>query len=92
MDADVRTPGLRAAVYARACRGASGGDVYYLTVCDRGVLTRFALADVRGHGEQVAHISSWVYQALRQMLNSVDGAGILTDVNAVVHRSVDSRR
>lgn len=47
-------------------------------------MTRIALADVRGHGEAVSHLSSWLYQVLAQRMNDPDGAAVLTDLNGIV--------
>jgi serine phosphatase RsbU (regulator of sigma subunit) len=40
---------------------------------------------VRGHGEQVSEISSWIYQCLQDKMNSLDGAAVLSDLNRMVH-------
>jgi hypothetical protein len=45
------SPGLDIWVYSRPHgEAASGGDVYYVSLCGGGVITRFILADVSGHG------------------------------------------
>ena len=43
------------------------------------------VADVRGHGEQVSEISSWLYECMGERMNSLDGAGVLSDLNRLVH-------
>jgi sigma-B regulation protein RsbU (phosphoserine phosphatase) len=86
IDLDVRTGGLTASVYSQACEGEAGGDIYYLSVCSSDRLTRIALADVRGHGEPVSHISSWIYDSLLQKMNTLDGGGVLSDLNAQIHQ------
>ena len=42
------------------------------------------IADVRGHGEAVSHLSEWLYEALEARMNDSDGAGVLTDFNDIV--------
>jgi len=86
IDLDVCTGGLTASVYSRACDGDAGGDIYYLSVCSSDRLTRIALADVRGHGGQVSQISSWIYDSLKLKMNTLDGAGVLADLNNQIYR------
>jgi hypothetical protein len=40
---------------------------------------------VRGHGELVSELSSWIYQCLLDKMNSLDGAGVLPDLNRMLH-------
>ena len=42
-----------------------------------------AVADVRGHGEPVSDISQWLYGALRDRMNDLDGNTILAELNAL---------
>jgi sigma-B regulation protein RsbU (phosphoserine phosphatase) len=86
IDFDVRTGGLTASLYSQACGGDAGGDIYYFSVCGSDSLTRIALADVRGHGEQVSHMSSWIYDSLKQKMNTLDGGGVLGDLNTMIHQ------
>jgi hypothetical protein len=82
---DVCTQGVTASLHSTASGGERGGDIYYMSVCSIDLLTRMVVADVRGHGEQVSEISSWIYQCLRDKMNSLDGAGVLSDPNRMVH-------
>ena len=84
-DLDVCTSGVNAAVFSASCDGKSGGDVYYFAVCDSDLLTRIALADLRGHGDEVGVLSSWIYDALRESMSSLDGSAILARLNQVFH-------
>lgn len=84
-DLDVSTNGLSAAVFSASCNGESGGDVYYFAVCDSNVLTRIVLADLRGHGDQVRVLSSWIFEALRESMSSLDGSAILAKLNHVFY-------
>jgi len=85
-DLDVRTSGLVASLHSSAAVGTKGGDIYYISVCSSDLLTRIAIVDVTGHGEDVSHISQWLYQALRTKMNSVDGHEVLADLNALVSK------
>lgn len=82
---DVSTQGITASLHSTASGGHRGGDIYYMSVCSSDLLTRMVVADVRGHGEQVSDISSWLYQCLQDKMNSLDGAGVLKDLNRLVH-------
>lgn len=81
VDLDVRTAGLCASIHSAALGGSSGGDMYYFSVCDGDLLTRVVVADVTGHGEAVSLLSQWMYDALVERMNSLDGNGVLTDLN-----------
>lgn len=84
MRTEVCTNGLSAAISSQAHEGACGGDIYYFSVCSYDKLTRIAVADLRGHGEEASVLSSWLYNALEQRMNSLDGAGVLEELNAKV--------
>ena len=47
-------------------------------------LTRVALADLQGHGEQVSQLGRWVYDSLLESMGSLNATGILTDLNGLV--------
>ena len=86
VDLDVRTQSISASIQSTASGGARGGDVYYLSVCSGDVVTRIALADMRGHGEGVSHLSQWLYDSLEARINSLDGAAVLSDLNGAVYK------
>jgi hypothetical protein len=50
-DLDVRTSGIVASLHSSAAVGAKGGDIYYISVGSNDLLTRIAIVDVTGHGE-----------------------------------------
>src|SRR5262245_59003392 len=79
------TPGLHAAIHSSASGDSKGGDLYYVSVCAYDTLTRIAVADVRGHGESVNHLSEWLYQVLDERMNYPSSAAVLADLNDIVH-------
>lgn len=81
---EVATPGVRAAIHSSASGDSKGGDLYYFSVCAYDSITRIAIADVRGHGQAVSHLSEWLYQSLEARMNDSDSAEVLTDLNNVV--------
>lgn len=78
---DAQTGSLSASIYAAACDGGKGGDIYYFSVCGADQLTRMALADVVGHGPTVSEVSQWVYDILSARMNDPDADAILADLN-----------
>jgi phosphoserine phosphatase RsbU/P len=85
-EAEFTTPGVHAAMHSSASGDQKGGDVYYFSVCGYDAITRIALADVRGHGHAVSHISEWLYQALASHMNDRNGAAVLTELNEITCR------
>jgi sigma-B regulation protein RsbU (phosphoserine phosphatase) len=81
IDLDVCSGGLTVSAWSRACDGGRGGDVYYFSVCEHDLLTRIAIADVMGHGQAVSLMGRWMYEALAERMNSVDGDCILSALN-----------
>ena len=85
-DSDVCTRGITASIYSSsACDAEQGGDIYYLAVCSNDVLTRTVIADVRGHGSAVAQIGQWVYKALDESMDTLDGSIVLEQLNQQIH-------
>jgi len=82
---DVCTKGVTVSLHSTATGNDRGGDIYYISVCTSDLRTRMLVADVRGHGERVSEISSWIYQSLQDKMNSVDCAEVLSDLNQMVH-------
>jgi serine phosphatase RsbU (regulator of sigma subunit) len=80
-NSDVCTRGIAASIYSVASDAEQGGDIYYLSVCSSDILTRSVIADVRGHGAAVAQIGQWVYSALDDSMDTLDGSIILERLN-----------
>lgn len=81
VDVDACTSALSLSIYSRSCQGGKGGDIYYVSVCDTDRLTRIAVADVVGHGQEVSEVSNWVYDALAVRMNHQFGGDMLADLN-----------
>ncbi len=77
----IELPGIRGTLYAQPCDGAYGGDVHYLSVCGSGLLSRVCLADVTGHGEEVAAVSQAMHDLLRRSVNRMDERKVLRRMN-----------
>jgi len=74
-------PGLRGVLFSRACGGKKGGDVYYSSACAAGVISRMCLADVAGHGEQVAQVGAWLHGTMRRNMGRHDPARVFHTMN-----------
>lgn len=73
----IELPGLRGMLYSRPCRGATGGDIHYLSVCGSGLIARVFLADVAGHGETIAAVGSEMHAHLRLSVDTMDDRRVL---------------
>jgi serine phosphatase RsbU (regulator of sigma subunit) len=78
----VEVPGLQGWVHSKPLEPATtGGDVYYLSVCDRGRLSRVVLADVKGHGETAGAIAATLRKLLRKYMNTIDQSALMREIN-----------
>lgn len=72
VERSVQTAGLKISVYSRPyAQAVGGGDVYYLSSCASGRITRMLLADVSGHGEMVSQMAIGLRDLMRQNVNYV---------------------
>jgi phosphoserine phosphatase RsbU/P len=80
-------PGLVALIHSKPAGPAtSGGDVYYVSVCDKRVLSRVVLADVAGHGEAVGEISTGLRMLLKKYINTFDQSALMREINEAFYR------
>ncbi|GJM18394.1 MAG: hypothetical protein DHS20C14_06070 [Phycisphaeraceae bacterium] len=76
-------PGLDIYVRCDPYRGAeSGGDIYYVSMCGAGNIARIVLADVSGHGADVADASRLLRTQMRRNINTVDQTRMARQLNA----------
>jgi len=79
---NVSTPGLELWLFSRPYEhGSEGGDVHYVSLCGGGVITRFILADVAGHGEGVAAVARALRTLMRKNINRKRQARLVADLN-----------
>ena len=65
-------PGMSISLYSHPYgHDSSGGDVYYLSSCAAGRLTRLLLADVSGHGSTVSGIAIGLRDLMRKNINRI---------------------
>jgi sigma-B regulation protein RsbU (phosphoserine phosphatase) len=78
----VEVPGLIGWIHSDPIEAAGrGGDVYYLSVCSKGILSRFALADVSGHGESSSKIAKLLRQLILKYIDTWDQSELMRELN-----------
>lgn len=75
-------PGLDIWLYARPFDNAkNGGDVYYLSSCASGRISRLLLADVSGHGPVVSQFALRLRDLMRKNINQISQAHFVEGMN-----------
>jgi len=75
-------PGLDVRVYSRPYgESTSGGDVYYISSCASGRITRMLLADVSGHGAVVSDQAVGLLDLMRRNVNYIKQARFVRAMN-----------
>jgi sigma-B regulation protein RsbU (phosphoserine phosphatase) len=81
-DRGVVMAGLDAWVYSKPYGGADGGgDVYYVSSCATGRITRLLVADVSGHGAAVCDIAGQLRTMMRKHVNQIDQSRFVQSMN-----------
>jgi serine phosphatase RsbU (regulator of sigma subunit) len=89
----VSTPGLDLWVFSQPYQGdQQGGDVYYVTLCGGGVITRIVVADVSGHGSSVAEFSLSLRALLRKNINQKSQKRLVERLNRQFSAMAEMRR
>src|SRR3954469_12500684 len=82
VDANVSMSGLDAWVYSKPYEQAeAGGDVYYVSACATGRITRLLVADVSGHGAKVRETAIALRDLMRQYVNHIDQTRFVRSMN-----------
>lgn len=78
----VQLGGLDAWVYSKPYANADfGGDIYYASSCATGRITRLLLADVSGHGSDVAVLATSLRNLMRRYVNFLDQTKFVRSLN-----------
>ncbi|MEA2734488.1 MAG: phosphoserine phosphatase RsbU/P [Humisphaera sp.] len=81
-DRTVAVAGLDAWIYSRPFGGAEGGgDVYYVSSCATGRITRLLVADVAAHGNAVGDIARNLRSLMRRHVNQIDQSRFVQSMN-----------
>src|SRR3954452_17576702 len=82
VDGAVAVGGLDAWVYCRPFGEADGGgDVYYVSACATGRITRLLLADVSGHGAAVCDVAGLLRGLMRRYVHYLDQTAFVRSMN-----------
>ena len=74
--------GLAVEVYSKPFAGCEdGGDVYYVSSCATGRITRLMVADVSGHGEDAAASAKELRKLMGKYINFVDQSRFVEEMN-----------
>jgi sigma-B regulation protein RsbU (phosphoserine phosphatase) len=78
----VEVPGLMGWIHSDPAEAAGqGGDVHYFSVCSKGILSRFALADVSGHGDSSSRIAELLRQLILKYIDTWDQSELMRELN-----------
>ena len=77
----IRMPGLSGWVTSIPVNEKEGGDLHFLSVCDIDLISRVALADVSGHGQEVSHATRILHQLMRENVNAWDQTEFMRELN-----------
>lgn len=79
----ISVPGLDVSVLARPHDGGgAGGDLYHVSLCGSGRISRYVLADVAGHGVGVSEVALRLRRLLRRHINTANQSRFARQVNA----------
>ncbi len=77
-----QTPGFDAWAYSLPYENSvSGGDLHYVSVCGAGLITRLIVADVSGHGEEVADFSESLHSLMWKNINTKSQTRLVEALN-----------
>lgn len=83
----VELPGLVGLIHSKPVEPAtSGGDLYYVSTCDKRLLSRVVLADVAGHGEAVGGISTRLRRLVEKYINTFDQSALMREINEAFYK------
>ncbi|HEY7089235.1 MAG TPA: PP2C family protein-serine/threonine phosphatase [Tepidisphaeraceae bacterium] len=78
----VTMSGLDAWIYCRPYQQSDGGgDVYYVSSCATGRITRLLLADVSGHGQVVSETAMGLRKLMQKYVNFIDQRAFVRSMN-----------
>ena len=70
----------------------AGGDVYYVSSCASGRITRLMLADVSGHGQMVADVAARLRDLMRDNVNTIGHRPFVAAMNKTFADETDGHR
>lgn len=87
----VELPGLVGWIYSDPVEvGSLGGDVHYISVCSKGIISRFALADVSGHGQSSSIVAELLRNLIRKHINTWDQSELMHELNESLRSELEN--
>ncbi len=88
----ISVPGIDVWASSDPFRGeARGGDIHYVSVCETGKLSRFAVMDVAGHGATANDFGRRVRSLMRKHVGAINQAELARAINRdLARQTVDS--
>jgi sigma-B regulation protein RsbU (phosphoserine phosphatase) len=84
----VGLPGLIGWVYSNPLEPATaGGDIHYLSVCSHGIFSRFALADVSGHGQTISSLATILRKLIQEHINTWDQSTLMAELSEALEKN-----
>jgi phosphoserine phosphatase RsbU/P len=75
-------PGLSGWLHSDPVESSThGGDVHYVSVCSKGLLTRFAVADVAGHGQSAGSVAATLRTLIHKHIDTWDQSELMRELN-----------
>lgn len=85
-------PGMTAWVASvPASEQGVGGDLHFMSSCDHDLISRVALADVSGHGNDVDTPATGLYKLMRKNINTWDQTEFMRGINDAFRESGDGQ-
>ena len=71
--------------------GEGGGDLYYMSVCNHGLISRVALADVSGHGRVVSAMTETLQKLMHENIDVWDQSDFMRGLNETFALSAQNK-
>ncbi len=82
IESGISVHGVDAWLYSQPYHGeASGGDIHYVSMCGRGRIARFVLADIAGHGAEVSDLAVLLRSLMRKHVITPDQTRFARSLN-----------
>ncbi len=86
-DGAISVPGLDVWVWSLPYESqAHGGDIHYISMCRCHSISRFVIADVSGHGEEVDELTRRLRKLMRKHINTPDQTQLVRSLNRAFDR------
>ena len=83
IDSGISVPGIDAWISSDPYRGAAdGGDIYFVSTCGGGRISRFVIADVAGHGAGVGKAARRLRSLMRKYIHTLDQTNFARALNS----------